>query len=406
MLLKPLAEVPHEGRQAIKPGSREHQLLRQWIVEGVKYESADMGRAKTLEVSPADVEMDLAGRTQQILVLAHYADGSVRDVTREAIFSSSNGDVAEVKDGVARSLRRGEAAILIRYDGIYATKLLTVMGDRTGYQWNEVSEHNFIDKHVNAKLRRMKILPSELCTDAEFIRRVSFDITGFPPKTEKVRAFLDDKTPGKEKREKLIDELLGSNEYVDTWANKWADLLQCNSESLGQKAVWQYRDWIKRNVAQNTPYDKIVRSLLTAQGSCYENPAANYFRVLREPGKITEDVSQTFLGVRFSCNKCHDHPFERWTMSQYYELGAFFARLSFKPGTRAGDDSADATKQGAAPHSGNRARHRRHHRGDRPRARRMADRAPVVAMGLLHESSDRARRARDPLLARAGESRS
>lgn len=332
MLLKPTAEVPHEGRQAIKPGSREYHLLRQWIAEGVKFEKPEVGRTIKLEVFPAEVEMDLPGRTQQILVMAHYPDGAVRDVTREAVFSISNSDVAEVKDGLVKAIRRGEAAVLVRYEGQYAAKLLTVMGDRSGYQWADVPEHNYIDQHVHAKLKKMKILPSETCTDAEFLRRIHLDVTGLPPKPETVRAFLDDKTPTKEKRDRLIDELLGSNDYVAFWANKWADLLQCSSEILGQKGVWVYRDWIKNNIAQNTPYDKFVRSLLTAQGSCFENPAANYLRVLREPGRMTEDISQTFLGVRFNCNKCHDHPFEKWTQNQYYQFGAYFAQVGIKKG--------------------------------------------------------------------------
>ena len=332
MLLKPLGEVPHEGRQVIKPGSREHQLIRDWIAQGVKFGSTEKGRAKQIEILPAVVEMDLPGRTQQLLVLAHYADGSVRDVTREAIFSSNNGDVAEVKDGFVKSIRRGEAAILIRYEGMYSARQMTVMGDRAGFAWADVPEFNYIDKHINAKLRRMKILPSELCNDAEFVRRVHFDLTGLPPKVEKVRAFLEDQTPSREKREKLIDQLLASPDYVEAWANKWADLLQCNSENLGQKAVWLYKDWIKQNIAKNTPYDQFVRSLITAQGSAYENPAVNYLRVLREPGKMTEDISQTFLGVRFNCNKCHDHPFERWTQNQYYEMGAYFAQVGIKRG--------------------------------------------------------------------------
>ena len=332
MLLKPTAEVPHEGRQAIKPGSREHQLLRQWIAEGTKPEKIEAGRAKRLEILPKDIEMDLPGRSQQVLVLAHYADGTTRDVTREAIFSTSNGDVAEVKDGLVKSIRRGEAAVLIRYEGLYAANQITVMGDRSGYAWADVPEFNYIDQHIHAKLRKMRILPSELCTDAEFIRRVYLDLTGTTPKSDKVRAFLDDKTAGKEKREKLIETLLASEEYVDCWANKWADLLQCSSEAIGQKGVWVFKEWIRRNVAQNTPYDKLVRSVLTAQGSCFENPAVNYLRALREPGKMTEDVSQTFLGVRFNCNKCHDHPFEKWTQNQYYEFGAYFAQVAIKKG--------------------------------------------------------------------------
>jgi hypothetical protein len=333
MLLKPTAEVPHEGRQAIKPGSRECQLLRQWIVEGVKPEAAEVGRARRLEVIPEEVELDLPGRAQQILVIAHYPDGSNRDVTREAIFSSSNEDVAKVHEAVITAIRRGEACTLIRYEGLYAAQRITVMGDRSGFQWVEAPENNYIDKLVYAKLKKVKVPPSGLCTDAEFIRRASLDLAGLPPQPEKVRAFLEDGTSAREKRDKLIDELLQSPDYVEFWANKWADLLQCNSENLGQKGMWIFRDWIRRQIANNTAYDKLARTLLTAQGSCYENPAVNYLRVLREPGKMTEDISQTFLGTRFNCNKCHDHPFERWTQNQYYEFGAYFAQVALKRGT-------------------------------------------------------------------------
>ncbi len=338
MLSKPTAEVPHEGRQVIKPGSREYELLSAWITEGTKPETASAGRATKIEVLPGDVEMDLAGRTQQLIVIAHYADGTTRDVTRDAIFSSSNTDVAEVKDGQVRALRRGEAAVLIRYEGIYATKALTVMGNRAGYEWANTPTNNYIDQHVYAKLQRIKAVPSELCTDAEFIRRVSLDLTGLPPKAERVRAFLADTNDSKFKRDALITELIGSPDFVKCWANKWADLLQCNSESLGAKGVWVYREWIAKCVAENMPYDQFVRTILLAQGSTYQNPAANYFRVLKEPGKITEDVSQTFLGVRFNCNKCHDHPFEKWTQNQYYEFGAHFARVAMKKGTLPGEE--------------------------------------------------------------------
>jgi len=333
MLLKPTAEVPHEGRQPLKPGSREYHILSQWITEGTKFEDPARNRPQSIEVLPADVELDLAGRSQHLLVLAHYPDGSVREVTRDAILSSNNGDVAEVKADVVTGLRRGEAAVLVRYEGCYATKLVTVMGDRTGYKWNEVAEYNNIDQFVDAKLKKIKSAPSELCTDAEFIRRVSLDLTGLPPTPERVRAFLSEKTGSKEKREALIDQLLASDDYNEFWANKWSDLLQCNSENLGQKGVWVFHDWIKQSLARNKPYDKFVRELLLAQGSSYLSPEVNFYRALRDPGKITEDVSQTFLGVRFNCNKCHDHPFEKWTQRQYYEFGAYFARVAIKRGS-------------------------------------------------------------------------
>jgi hypothetical protein len=332
MLLKPTGEVPHEGRQVIKPGSREYQLIRQWIAEGAQYEEPAAGRAIKIEILPAEVELDLPGRTQQLLVLAHYADNSTRDVTREAVFESNNSDVAELRKNTIKAIRRGEAAILVRYEGLYSARQVTVMGDRTGFQWVEVPEYNYIDKHVYAKLKKVKVLPSDLASDAEFVRRVYLDLTGLPPAAEKTRSFLDDPSDSRARRERLVDELIGSRDFVKRWANKWADLLQCNSENLGQKGMWVFREWIERCVAENKPYDVMVRELLTAEGSCYQNPAVNYLRVLREPGKITEDVSQTFLGVRFNCNKCHDHPFEKWTQNQYYQFGAYFAQVSIKRG--------------------------------------------------------------------------
>ena len=332
MLQKPTAEVPHEGGMVLKPDSREYAILRDWISQGVKYEETAEGRATKIEVLPKEIDLDLPGRVQQILVMAHYPDGTVRDVTRDAAVSSSNEEVALVKENVVTGVRRGEAAILVRYEGNYATQELRVMGDRSGYQWVETPEFNFIDQHVNAKLRKMKILPSELSTDAEFLRRASLDLTGLPPSVDRVRSFLADQSESQAKRAKLIDELLASPEFIEFWANKWADLLQSSSENLGSKAVWQYRAWIREIIAKNQPYDQFVREVLLAEGSSYKNPAANYYRVLREPGKIAEDVSQTFLGVRFNCNKCHDHPFERWTQNQYYEFAAYFGHLAFKKG--------------------------------------------------------------------------
>ncbi len=333
MLQKPLAEVPHEGRQAIKPGSRYHALLRRWIAEGARFEDVAKARATNITILPATVEIDLPGRQQQFIVLAAYPDGTTRDVTREAVLSSNNEEVALVKDGTLTALRRGEMAVLVRYEGLYSAREVVVMGDRSGYQFAAMPEHNFVDQHVNAKLQRMKINPSDLCTDAEFVRRVHLDLTGQPPTSEKVRAFLADTTGSRKKRDALVEELIGSPTYAEFWANKFADLLQCNSENLGKKGVWVFRTWIQEQFAKNRPYDQFARDLLLAKGSTFENPAGNYLRALRDPGKMTEDVSQTFLGVRFNCNKCHDHPFERWTQNQYYEFGAFFAQVAFKRGT-------------------------------------------------------------------------
>jgi len=332
MLQKPLGDVPHEGRQAIQPGSTAHQLLRDWIAQGARFE-APSARATNLTVLPGRVEIDLPGRRQKFVILAHYNDGTTRDVTDDALLSSNNEEIALVHGNTLTALRRGEMAVLVRYEGNYAAREVAVMGDRTGFSFTPMPEYNGIDRHVNAKLERMQILPSDLCTDAEFLRRVSLDLTGQPPSVARVRAFLADPRESRVKREAAVDELLGSKAFSEFWANKFADLLQCNSENLGKKGVWVFRNWIEEQLVKNRPYDQFVRDLVLAQGSTFENPAGNYLRALRDPGKMTEDVSQTFLGVRFNCNKCHDHPFERWTQNQYYQFGAFFAEVAFKRGT-------------------------------------------------------------------------
>jgi hypothetical protein len=333
MLLKPTQGVPHRGGQAFTPDSRYYQTLHRWIVEGVVSDAESTKRVEWLEVLPQAPELRLPGMTQQMLVTAHYPDGTSRDVTREAIYNSSVPEIATVTDnGLVTAVRRGETAILVRYEGAYGTNGVIVMGDRSGFQWVDASEYNYIDKLVDGKLKRLKILPSELCNDEEFIRRVYLDLIGLPPTPEQVRVFLKDKTASKVKRETLIDTLLDSSEFVENWTHKWADLLQCNRTFMGETGMWLFREWIRKSVTENKPYDQFVRELLTASGSTFQNPPANYYRVSNEPSIALENMTQVFLGVRFACAKCHDHPFEKWTQNQYYQLGAFFAKVGVKNG--------------------------------------------------------------------------
>jgi len=339
MLLKPTAQAPHEGGLVIHEGTRQYDTILHWIEQGAKFDpDPASARPDRLEVLPHDVALDLPGRTQRLVVMAHYSDGATRDVTRDAVLTSNSTDTARVVGSEIVGMRRGEAAIGIRYEGNYGVANVSIMGDRTGFVWTPMPEYNFVDEHINAKLEKMKILPSDECADAEFARRIYLDLTGLTPTAHQAQAFVEDPTPSREKRQKLIEKLLGSGDFVEFWSNKWADLLQCNSKTLGEDGVWVFREWIREAVAQNMPYDQFVRTLITAEGSSLDNPPVNYMRTLRDTGKIGEDVTQTFLGFRFSCNKCHDHPFERWTMSQYYQLDAFFARLKFKPGMRPGEE--------------------------------------------------------------------
>jgi WD40 repeat protein len=336
MLGKPTGAVPHVGGALMQPGEPYYELLRSWIADGAKLDLTTP-RVTRIEVFPVNPIVPKVGGRQQLRVLATYASGEVRDVTRESFLETGNQEVAIAnKSGLMTALRRGEAPVLARYEGAYASTTLTVMGDRSGFAWKEPPAYGRIDELVAAKWRRMKILPSEVSSDAEFIRRVSLDLTGLPPTAEEVRAFLADTRESRAKREALVDRLMKSPDYVDYWTNKWADLLQVNRKFLDVDGAAALRGWIHGQLAANTPYDQFVRSILTASGSNKDNPAAAYFKVLREPAAIMENTTQLFLAVRFNCNKCHDHPFERWTQDQYYQTAAFFAQVGLKADPKSG----------------------------------------------------------------------
>jgi hypothetical protein len=327
MLLKPSGVVPHQGGAIMQPGERHYEMLRAWIANGVKFD-ANAPRVTSIDINPKGPVLPLIGMKQQLIVTATYSDGSTRDVTAEAFIESSNTEVATVdKQALVTAVRRGEAAMLARYEGAYTATTLIVMGDRSGYAWKDVPGNNWIDELVYEKLKQVKILPSDLCTDAEFIRRLYLDLTGVPPEPSAVREFLADTRPAKEKRDELVDKLVGSPEYIEHWTNKWADLLQVNRKFLGEKGAAALRKYIHDAIADNMPYDRFVYNILTATGSTMENPAAAYFKVLRDPGSTMENTTHLFLAVRFNCNKCHDHPFERWTQDQYYQLADFFAQV-------------------------------------------------------------------------------
>ncbi|QDU41063.1 WD domain, G-beta repeat [Maioricimonas rarisocia] len=350
MLLKATGAVPHVGGQLTQPGHPYYEVIRHWIGEGGHLD-LDVPRVASITVEPENPVVQMLGARQQVRVVATYTDGSVRDVTGEAFVTSGDTEIAEVnRHGVLTALRRGEAPILARFEGQYAATTLTAMGDRSGFEWEEPETWTEIDRLVAEKWERMKIRPSELCTDAEFIRRVYLDLTGLPPTAEQVRDFLDDKRPTREKREALIDALIGSDDYVEYWTNKWADLLQVNRKFLGPEGARLYRDWIRQHVASNTPYDEFCYQVLAAEGSNKENPAASYYKILREPDAIMENTTHLFLGVRFNCNKCHDHPFERWTQDQYYETTAFFSQVGLKrdPNNKDGNIGGTAV-EGAKP---------------------------------------------------------
>ncbi len=345
ILQKATAKVPHEGGQAIEPDSRYYETLRKWVESGARLD-AESPRVSSIEISPRNPVVEQTGENQQFRVVAHYDDGISRDVTTDAFIEIGNTDVAEpatTHAGLMHTLRRGESPVLVRYEGAYAATTLTVMGDRSGFQWREKSHNNPIDQFVADKLKRTKTLPAPLADDYTFVRRIYLDLTGLPPTLAEIGEFIDDSRDTKEKRAALIDKLVGNDEFVEHWSNKWADLLQVNGKFLGREGAIAFRQWIRSEIAANTPYDEFVTKILTASGSNRENPPASYFKILRTPEDTMENSTHLFLSTRFNCNKCHDHPFERWTQDEYYELAAYFAQVKLDRDPASGDRSIGKT---------------------------------------------------------------
>jgi hypothetical protein len=339
MLAKPTMEVAHQGGFRFAADSDYYKIIYKWIENGVPYGDPAKDSVTALEVSPKEIQMPKPGETAQVKVTARFADGASRDVTREATVESNVPDVAKVgDDSSVKGERIGEATLLVRYQGKFSTIPVTILNPKPGFAWKALPQHNYIDQFIDAKLQRLKIQPSPAADDATFLRRASLDLTGQIPSVDQVRAFIADPAPARAKRAKMIDQLIASPAYVDHWTVKWGDLLQSSRKYLGDKGVYGFREWIRESIASNKPYDKMVRELLVARGSSYDEPAVNYFRSSRDAKPTMEKTTQVFLGVRMVCAQCHDHPFERWTQNQYYQMSAFFSAVGLRPGYEVGEE--------------------------------------------------------------------
>ncbi len=329
LLRKPLMEVAHGGGKRLKKGDPAHLVLEQWIAEGMQLDAQTEPDLLRIETVPSKRVLRQPAARQQIVVLGHFSDGSVRDLTALTDFSSSNESVGSVNvQGLVSKNGRGETAILARYLDKMSTTYLTFLEDVPGFVWNNPAELNFVDSAVFEKLRQLQILPSDICADDEFLRRVTLDLTGRLPTSEEARGFLADQSPNK--RAAVIDRLLDSNEFASFWSLKWADVLRSNSKKLKTAGVHKFREWIYESIRTDKPLDQFARELITANGSVFENPPANFWRASRDPQDATETTAQLFLGVRIQCAKCHNHPFERWTQDNYYGIAAAFARVGRK----------------------------------------------------------------------------
>ena len=344
ILRKPLGEVPHEGGLRLARNSKSYEFLHDWIKEGAKDDPAAPA-AVSLEILPESRVLNAPASTQQVVVRVRGADKTVRDVTPICYYDSSNPAIAEVDaDGYVRFKSRGEVAIIAHYLNLVANVRLTHLVEVPGFVQAPVPQDNLIDRAVFEKLNRMRIAPSELCTDREFIRRIYLDVLGILPTPDEVRAFLADSSAAR--RDRVIDRLLVRPEFYDFWALKFADVLRSNGRLIQTKGAYVFHRWIRECLERNLPMDQLVRELLTSDGSTFKNPAANYYRISRDPESAVETTAQLFLGVRIQCAKCHNHPFERWTQDDYYGFAAFFSQIGRKKGNLPEEEVVYATGSG------------------------------------------------------------
>lgn len=337
LILKPLMKVPHGGGKQIRKGDVAYEILRDWIAGGARADPEDAERVSRLEVFPNQKKvLSIDDGGQQLAVTAHFGDGRKRDVTHLVAYETSDTAVATVDaHGFVTPHDRGEVAILVRMLEHIESVPMMFVDHQEGFEWKSPPPNNYVDNLVNDKLKELQFLPSETCSDDEFLRRVSLDVLGILPTVDETTAFLADSS--EDKRKRLVDELLQRDEYAKFWALKWGDLLKMTSKLVGDEGVYKYHRWVEQSLHDNVPYDEFAKQLITGTGSTLANPPANFYRTSTDMNECVETISQVFLGARLQCAKCHNHPFERWTQDNYYGLGAFFNRVQRRGTNRPGE---------------------------------------------------------------------
>ncbi len=334
LLEKAIGAVPHTGGKRFEPESELYKTVHEWIAAGAPNDDVSkLPKVVSVELYPRAAVLDGKGSTQQMTVRARYSDGTDRDVTGQAVFLTNNDTSAAVSpDGLITAGDRGEAFVMARFETHTVGSQILVLPKGLQFEYPAEPEANYVDTFVAAKLKKIRLAPSGLCSDEEFLRRVSLDIAGLMPTVEEYQAFMASTDP--DKRAKLVDSLLERKEFAEIWVNKWAELLQVRQipNFISQKGMFLYYNWLVEKLQNNTPMDKFVQELLGASGGTFANPATNFYQTTNDRLLLTENVAQVFMGMRIQCAQCHNHPFDRWTMDDYYSFSAFFAQIGRKQG--------------------------------------------------------------------------
>ncbi|MBM4069325.1 MAG: DUF1553 domain-containing protein [Planctomycetes bacterium] len=349
LLQKPTLAVSHGGGQKIEVGSPDYQLLADWIAAGAPGPRSDDVRLTRLEVFPAGAVLRPRD-TMRMVVRAWYSDGKPRDVTRWSRFSSTEESIVGVDDkGIVTVGSHGEASVPVVFGGQVATALISSPFPQAipAHVFDVAPRANFIDNLVLKKLQSLNIPPSPACSDHEFIRRAYLDAAGILPSPDEVKKFLAD---GPDRRARLIERLLERSETVDYWAYKWSDVLLISSRRLNQPAMRAFYQFVRQSVADNKPWDRFAREIITARGSNLVSGAANFFVLHKDVADLTETAAVTFLGMSITCARCHNHPLEKWTQDQYWSMANLFARVALKNGDRAEEIAVQSQPDGEVLH--------------------------------------------------------
>jgi hypothetical protein len=329
LLLKGINELAHEGGKRMERDGWEYSALSEWIAAGAPPLEQEAALPARLEASPAEALLQQGEDHFQINARAFYPDGTSRDVTALAVYEPLQNGLVEVDPaGRVTRLAYGEATVLVRYLQLFQPVRVTFTEPRPDFVWAKSRPENYVDRHVFAKLKELRVNPAGLCTDEVFVRRAWLDLAGVTPPAEEARAFVADSRP--DKRARLVDRLVTGVDYADFWAMKWADVLKVEGRALDQKGLALFHGWLRNAIASNKPLNMLASEMIAARGSTYDHPPANFYRANRTPADRAVSAAQVFLGTRLQCAECHNHPFDVWRQDDYYNWAAVFGAVDYE----------------------------------------------------------------------------